>query len=428
MKCSDRGRRHSGAVAGTLRFAILAVLLPAGATAAGIESRGHLKLQTSATDLPRDSLFDDSSTDPARDHGADLRVNLAGGNDWRFQVDYQLLHRDADLGDPAAANPAVASPPAILPEDDARLFDLTHVVSDESTRATVHRLDRFYLTRSSERLVFRLGRQAISWGNGVVYNPMDFFNPFDPAAIDREYKTGDDMLYLQYGLPDGDDWQLAWVVRRDADGDIETGVSSLALKYHGFAGGAEYDLLAAEHFDARILGLGLVRDIAGVLWRADVVRSDEDGEAFTSAVLNASYAWTPLGRNVAASLELYRNGYGIADGDYSPTALASRPELVERVARGELFTLGRHYLGAVATLELTPLWLLGVNLLANLDDDSRLLQLTSRHDLAQNRQLVIALGEPSGSAGSEFGGIDSAVPGRALAVDTSLFAQFAWYF
>ncbi len=236
------------------------------------------------------------------------------------------------------------------------------------------------------------------------------------------------MLYLQYGLSEGDDWQLAWVGRRDADGDVETEVASLALKYHGFAGATEYDLLAAEHFDARILAAGMLRDLAGVLWRADIVRSDNDGEAFTSAVLNASYAWTLLDRNVAASLELYRNGFGIADGDYGPAALAANPELVARIARGELFTLGKHYAGATATLELTPLWLLGVNLFANLDDDSRLLQITSRHDLAQNLLLIVALSEPSGRAGSEFGGIESATPGRSLALGASLFAQLAWYF
>ncbi len=428
MNRSNGARRRTGATRRLPRAATIATLLLASAAAPAFETRGHLKLQTSAIDLPRDSLFADISADPARDHGFDLRVNLGGGDDWRFQVDYQLLHRDDDLGGLGTLAPTLAAEPAPLPDDSRRVLDLTHVISDAGGRATAHRLDRFYLARAADGLVFKLGRQAISWGNGVVYNPMDFFNPFDPAAIDREYKTGDDMLYLQFGRDNGDDLQLAWVGRRDADGDVETGVSSLALKYHGFAGAAEYDLLVAEHFDARIVGLGLIRDFAGVLWRADVVRSDDEGEAFTSAVLNASYAWTPLGRNVAASLELHRNGFGIVDGDYAPAALASRPELVERIARGELFTLGRHYLGAVATLELTPLWLLGVNLFANLDDDSRLLQITSRHDLAQDQQLVIVVGEPSGRAGSEFGGIAAATPGRTLALGRSLFAQFAWYF
>ena len=69
-----------------------------------------------------------------------------------------------------------------------------------------------------------------------------------------------------------------------------------------------------------------------------------------------------------------------------------------------------------------------VVLKGNLDDESLLLQLFSRHDLQQDLQLLVALNLPHGDDGSEFGGVDSAVPGRPLAVDESLFAQLAWYF
>jgi len=37
----------------------------------------------------------------------------------------------------------------------------------------------------------------LSWGNGLVFSPMDIVNPFDPTAVDTEYKAGDDMLYGQ---------------------------------------------------------------------------------------------------------------------------------------------------------------------------------------------------------------------------------------
>ena len=61
----------------------------------------------------------------------------------------------------------------------------------------------------------KFGRQAITWGNGLFYAPMDLVNPFDPATIDTEYKAGDDMLYLQYLQDNGNDLQAAVVVRRD---------------------------------------------------------------------------------------------------------------------------------------------------------------------------------------------------------------------
>ena len=57
-----------------------------------------------------------------------------------------------------------------------------------------------------------------------------------------------------------------------------------------------------------------------------------------------------------------------------------------------------------------------------------LLQIFSQHDLQQDLQLLLALNLPTGSDGSEFGGVDSGVGDRPLAVGTSLFAELAWYF
>jgi hypothetical protein len=122
------------------------------------------------------------------------------------------------------------------------------------------------------------------------------------------------------------------------------------------------------------------------------------------------------------------NGFGIDDGDYGPAALADNPELAARLQRGELFALAEDYLAAAAIIELAPLWQMTATLFKNLDDESLLLQLLSRHDLQQDLQLLVALNLPHGDDGSEFGGIDSAVPERPLAVDESLFAQLAWYF
>ena len=57
-----------------------------------------------------------------------------------------------------------------------------------------------------------------------------------------------------------------------------------------------------------------------------------------------------------------------------------------------------------------------------------LLQVSSQHDLQQDLQLLLALNLPTGSDGSEFGGIDSGIGDQTLAVGTSLFTQLGWYF
>jgi hypothetical protein len=262
----------------------------------------------------------------------------------------------------------------------------------------------------------------------MIYNPVDFFNPFDPAAIDTEYKTGDDMLYAQYLRDNGDDLQAVWVGRRDDDGDVSSDVTSIALKYHVFSGSRELDLLVADHFDSQVGAIGGSVDIADAIWRGDLMLTSENGEQFTSAVLNWSYALLAWERNLSATIEYFHNGFGIDDGNYDPLALADNPELLARIGRGELFTLGENYLAAAATIELAPLWLLTTSIFRNLDDDSMMLQIFSHHDLQQDLQLLLALNLPQGDDGSEFGGIDTGVSEQPLSTGVSLFAQLGWYF
>ena len=397
--------------------------------AQALETGGHVKSLASVVNIPGDSLLQDFSDDPARDINLDVRLKLADNRGaWSWQSDYQLLAQQGDRLKLVQQHPNLGFIDSALTDDDRRVFDLSKRISDQDDRVITHRLDRLYLTHSTDKTVLKIGRQAVSWGNGMIYNPVDFFNPFDPAAIDTEYKTGDDMLYTQYLLDSGDDVQAVWVGRRDDDGDVTNDVTSLALKYHIFSGSREFDLLVANHYDARIGAVGGSIDIADAIWRGDLMLTDENDEQFTSAVLSWSYALLAWDRNLSTTIEYFHNGFGIDDGNYDPLALAANPELVERIARGELFTLAQNYLAAAATIELTPLWLLTTSVFRNLDDDSMLLQIFSRHDLQQDLQLLLALNLPYGDDGSEFGGIDSGISEDPLSVGTSLLAQLAWYF
>ena len=403
------------------------LLTIACAPAWAYDLRGHFKPQATALDIPGDSALQDLSADPATDLGFDLRLNFSGGaGNWSWQTDYQLLARQGDQTELLLEDSIPGFGGGAVVEDDHRLLDLSSVIREGDDSLVAHRLDRLYLGHTSDKTVFKIGRQAISWGNGVIYNPVDFFNPFDPAAIDTEYKTGDDMLYAQYLLDSGDDLQAVWVGRRDDDGDVSSDVSSLAAKYHVFSGSSEIDLLVAEHYDSRIAALGGSIDIADAIWRGDLMLTDEDGEQFTSAVLSWSYALLAWERNLSTTVEYFHNGFGIDDGNYD--ALAQNPQLVTRIERGELFTLAQNYLAAAATIELTPLWLFTTSIFANLDDDSTLLQVFSQHDLQQDLQLLLALNLPYGDDGSEFGGIDTEVYEDPLSLGASLFAQLAWYF
>jgi hypothetical protein len=420
-----------------IRYALLSLLICALVTPIGAVADnntpsfngGHAKYLFLLNTFPDDSLFKDFVDSPAVDHNGDLRLKF----DWRTDkvsivTDYQMIAQYGDSIALANALPGAVIIPNPVPNDDNRLFDLTHVISQDHNSILAHRLDRLYIDVTGTNAVARFGRQAVSWGNGLIYTPMDFFNPFDPAAVDKEYKTGDDMFYGQYLQQSGNDLQAVWVIRRDSNGDISSEVDSVAAKYHGFIADKEFDLLLAEHFDDTIYGLGGLTNLGGAIWRGDITLTDTQTDTVTSLVTSLTYSWISWGHNISGVLEYFYNGFGQADGDYSPTALANNPELVERIIRGELFTIGRHYIVASTMVEMTPLWILTPNIFINASDGSFLAQLVSTYDLKQDWQLLAALSLPVGASGTEYGGIDSGITGKQLSTEFNVFAQLAWYF
>ena len=412
-----------------MRFALLILLLITCVARAELLqfNNGHAKGQYQLASYPDDSLLRELVGTPAHDINGDLRL-LVGGNKDRFdwKADYQMVGRSGDsLALSKALQGSFFAPSADL-NDDRRLMDLTHTLSEHDDYVLVHRLDRLHAGYTGDQAVLRLGRQAISWGNGLIYNPVDFFNPFDPAAVDKEYKSGDDMLYGQYLQNSGNDFEFVSVWRRDENGNTGNDVNTQTLKYHSFIGEGELDLVAARHYEDDILSAGGLTNLGGAIVRGDALMTHTDSDTYASAVINLSYSWLGFGKNMSGVIEYFFNGMGLRESDYN--RLEQNPDLTDRLQRGEIFTVGRHYLAGGLSIEVTPLFIFTPNMFFNLGDTSGLLQLVGNYDLAQNWQLLVAGNVPFGDDGTEFGGLDTPVEDLQFSSGPSLFAQIAFYF
>ena len=258
---------------------LLAILLlppMAASDDAVIEFSGHSKTRFNADSYPDNSALHTLTGASASSIESELRLNFSVDKGaWSFDTAWQLyagygdrieLMRDiAGSGLPGTNYP---------PNDDRRLMNLTDTLRDKGKFAALQRLDRLSVGYAKGNLVVRAGRQAISWGNGLIFSPMDIVNPFDPTAVDTEYKAGDDMVYAQLLRNNGDDIEFAQVFRRDpATGEVESSQSTTAIKYHGMAGDSEYDLLIANSYDDLTIGVGGNRSIGGAVVHGDVVWS-----------------------------------------------------------------------------------------------------------------------------------------------------------
>lgn len=408
----------------------LAALLLLSATAQGqllnLKS-GHIKGQYLLGSYPDDSLIRDFTGTPTHDINADLRLLINGQKDnWSWQGDYQMVLRTGDTLALSRALTGNILTPATVQNDDRRLMDLTHVISENDSRILLHRMDRLHVGYTGEKIVVRAGRQAVSWGNGLIYNPVDFFNPFDPATVDTEYKPGDDMLYGQYLQDSGNDLQFVSVWRRDDGGHTDNTVNTNALKYHAFVGEQELDVLVAQHYKDDIFTTGGVSSWGGAIVRGDIVMTHTDLDTYWSAVANISYSWNWSGKNISGVFEYFHNGLGLKEKDYDK--LQGETDLVARLSRGELFTVGKDYLAGGLTIEMTPLIKLSPNAFFNIGDGSGLAQIIGQYDFKQNWLLLMSLNVPFGSSGTEFGGLDSGIPNKQLSNGPGAFAQLAFYF
>jgi hypothetical protein len=350
-----------------------------------------------------------------------------------FEIHYESILSGGDTREKRGELARTASGATILEssyENDAgRLMDLTHVIDDKDKSILYHRLDRLALTYQTDVTTICVGRQALTWGNGMLFNPMDLFNPFSPTEIDREYKTGDDMVTLQMPIADAGELQLLHVPRRSLETHAVSGSqSSTAGKFHFNAGSTEFDVMAARHYNDTITGLGGAGYIGDAAWRMDVTltvpESQKNRDEFAAFMTNIDYSWVWSGKNMYGLVEFFYNGLGKTA---YPEAITDS-EIVSRLSRGEIFTIGRTYLAGQVQVELHPLFNLYLTMINNLKDPSGVIQPKLLWDVAQNAQMTLGGTFYYGKRGSEFGGY--LIPGTTqfqIPPDSGFF-KLVWFF
>ena len=405
-------------------------VFPSWASAEGWEFGGHLKYQLSSTNFSSRDVAALYGDDPAHDQALEGRLKAEWrGRGFDLAAHYEVLMLNGDSVETrrALGVAGLLTDRTELPDDRMRLFDLSDDFIDRPRTAAVQRLDRLSLGYTTGNVTLRLGRQAMSWGNGLAFQVFDFVNPFSPIAIDKDYKTGEDMLYGQWQWTGQGDVQLLLLPRRDpSTRRLDHEQASQALKLHARAADFDIDVLGARHYDQSLLGVGLVRNVGGAVWRWDILHIDIPGrDAVWSQVTNLDYSWTIFGKNVYSFAEYFRNGLGVfRDSEY----LAMDPELTARVTRGELYALGRDTLIVGMQVETSPLVNVFFNLLQNLNDSSRLVQLRVMYDWRQNLQGMASINFPQGERGTEYGGVPIAPSGPYLGAGSSVHARLAYYF
>ncbi len=342
---------------------------------------------------------------------------------WSLSVHYLVTFEHGDDVPLARESQALLGAPPVT------WLTLGNRFIDRGETQATQGFDRLALGYTTPDFVLRLGRQALTWGSGLVFRPMDLFDPFSPSATDTEYKPGTDMLYAQWLLGKGSDLQAVIVPRGgQPNGTPAADASSFALHLRTPILGLTTTWLLARDYGDWVAGLGVNGALGGSTWNVELVPTFEaSGATRLSALANISDAVTLLKRNATVFAEYVRNGFGVAGDPYDLASLPS--DLTQRLSRGQLFDTRRDYLATGVTLEVNPLFNVSPVLIAGLNDGSFYALLASTYSLSDNLNLIAGAQFPIGGARTEFGGLPFS-PGSPtlLAPPGSIYLQLRRYF
>ena len=214
--------------------------------------------------------------------------------------------------------------------------------------------------------------------------------------------------------------------RRDGEGGRDSDENSYGGKWRHFLGDSELELALARHFRDDVAALTYRQPLGGALFQTDWVftRLDEEDDTKLSVVANLDYSFSLFQRTTYVFAEYFRNGFG---DDSSPVDLASlSPALLERLQRGEVFTLMKDYAAVGASYQWHPLLVQDLVWFANLEDGSSLLQTNIAFEPGDRQRLEAGVTLTVGDRGDEYGRIDVG-DGFTTGGGSRIFARWTYF-
>lgn len=338
-----------------------------------MELGGYLRSLTGV----HDTGFDVSGADRRTGFNAEVvRIKWRGrwGDRVAFTVHQRLQARvsSTDQGIGEVVGFGVSAVPR-------RALDLESVLVDEDRLRVWHDVDRLAVSVYSGLADVTLGRQAITWGISTLFPVADLWAQFSPFELDTEEKPGIDAVrVLTYPAPGVE--LDAVVADRGRTEDLSAGIRVTV----GLPWADVY--AAAGKFWNEAIALGGVTGLRDQYrLRAEAALPwNLDGDSLD--LPRVTVGVDRLSARVQLSAEYHLNGIGAGGSD----GYAERFD-DPRVARGETYFLGRHYLGGVVawTADREERLVLSLSGLVNVRDPSAAFTPVLSYDFGQSTRASV---------------------------------------
>lgn len=200
-------------------------------------------------------------------------------------------------------------------------------------------LYRAYLKYDDPSLQVVIGKQKVDWGRCRFWSPIDLFNPVNPLDIERDERLGVDAANAEFSLGRSSNLNLVYAPRKTFD------ESSLGAKLFHPLGNYDIFLIGGEFKKDEIIGGAFDGYIGDAGFRGESTFTHADsGRDYFRCVIGADYNFP---NKLYLLGEYFYNG-GAQDGNFSE--FVSSYEYAS-----EVLTQKKHFLGIMATYEITPL-------------------------------------------------------------------------
>lgn len=242
-----------------------------------------------------------------------------------------------------------------------------------------------------------IGRQAIGLGSrGVLFTAVDFFAPFSPFDVDREWKRGVDAIWYDTMLSESTSMSLACAFGPT----IEEGVYIARVRGASFESNLDGEIIIGTRGEDELLAVTGSTPLGEAELHAEfaMFRVNEadpttalfgDEHLLAKAVIGTSYNF-PIGENgLKIFLDYHYNGFG--GEDITDIYLRQLdPAFQARMARGDFQTLGRHALAFQAQYDLSDESSLGINIVGNPQDASGIVTASLSYSATDDISLLFA--------------------------------------
>jgi len=281
-----------------------------------------------------------------------------------------------------------------------QIINLKWLIKDDKNFALLNFIDRFYLRTNFSWGRITVGRQRISWGVGRIWNPTDLFNPINPTSFFKEEKDGADAISARVYLGNFSDLNLVF----NSPGNSLK--NNFGFRFRTNLNGYDFSLISGRFDNHYIIGgdfAGNLKD-AGIRGEGIYVINNQRS-SFFKYILGIDYQFNS---KLYGLLEYHFNGEGEKE--------TSRYNF-SRLINGEIINMGRIYLAASISYEVTPLLTFTFLNINNLEDSSGFIYLSGNYSLTENNYLNAGVQLFYGKIFSEY-----------WYYPNSLFLQWEYYF